>query len=1224
MSRSKLFSNPWLRLALCLSLVAGMVAATASADDRSLVKSQEATPYVFILFDTTGSMNWPPDRAVDLPEGVDSTNSRMYQAKQAIYSVLSTVDNVNFGWGTFPNHNELRVASKQVCNSPSAGSLCFNRNDTWFGAGVCDGWEPNDDSDDDDFLGVNLKQLTIDNPYDASLPAVMDHGDVIPMHWDRDNRTLIRRRLAPNLNLDGDGDGVAAWLDSDDPEATPSFGASRFINDFPFLGDGADFFNRALGLVNPVAKPLIGRGATPLAAALRNFNSHYVLWEPVAKQNDARFGCKQVYVILLTDGEDTCQADDGSRETEPVKAVQELWGDRKVKTWVVGYAVNNKTVLNNMAQAGQTSASSVDSTTTDDAFFPSNQAELVNAFNNIFNGIRREAQSFASAAVPQSQANSADKIFLSSFLPVAGAEVWPGTIDAYLRPLPLKDQTVTLPNGTTEVRQVPDRDERCSASRQSACRLWDGGEQLLLQAPSESQLDARQYNLGLGANQRRVYYGGTNASGDAVRRRFVNNTLSNGRAREIMRLMGCGQLGSVFPDCTASTANLDELHKVLRFVHEVKSYEDPDQAGVDIDYLLGEIFHSDPLVTGSPDSFRFYANDFFGDFHGVDETRPTASLLAQGFDEACEVNSPYTKKNPGYICFFERHKYRRKSLFVGSNDGQMHVFDAGIFDGTRDSTTGVVTGSFTDGTGRELFSYVPRGVMPTLEKMANGAVEQYGVDGSIRVADVFIGPTATDKEWRTVAVGGLREGGVGYYALDVTQPDILGAGNIPAPRSGSPKYVPSCSNQATGCSKKYPDVLWEFADMCLNTFTGAPEPCDDDANGLPDLADGWSRPVVGVIDVCDGTNCGPGGSDVVKKFVAIFGGGLDPASIGARGNFIYMVDVETGETLYKREVIGSVPSEPAAVDTDQDGILDTIYVGTTAGYMYKVDLRERVQIVNVSGVGKRITDAKWTPFQIFDAGPRPIFYPPSVIFVGKLGRYAVAFGTGYREDLWGPRTETARFFVVLDELVDSSSDPAVIRPFERGDFPSKLPLDSSDLRSIDPEGSPFTGDPDFLTAPGTFDPGWYMELLSREKVIASPFALSGLLVFLTFQPEEIIDGGSRTCANRGQGRSFAVLTTNGNPVAGSSRYAVIDDLPTGAYTELGITKNPDPSAQAGEIEEAIPESLESVMAGLQKLMPENCNFANYTVNVKTRRADTGVEFIAPVPVCIVQKNWKEY
>ena len=67
-----------------------------------------------------------------------------------------------------------------------------------------------------------------------------------------------------------------------------------------------------------------------------------------------------------------------------------------------------------------------------------------------------------------------------------------------------------------------------------------------------------------------------------------------------------------------------------------------------------------------------------------------------------------------------------------------------------------------------------------------------------------------------------------------------------------------------------------------------------------------------------------------------------------------MVDIETGKAIYKAQVDGAVPSEPAAVDTDQNGFLDTIYVGTPAGFLYKVDIvRRRPTSMAATGQDRR-------------------------------------------------------------------------------------------------------------------------------------------------------------------------------------------------------------------------------------------------------------------------------
>jgi hypothetical protein len=48
------------------------------------------------------------------------------------------------------------------------------------------------------------------------------------------------------------------------------------------------------------------------------------------------------------------------------------------------------------------------------------------------------------------------------------------------------------------------------------------------------------------------------------------------------------------------------------------------------------------------------------------------------------------------------------------------------------------------------------------------------------------------------------------------------------------------------------------------------------------------------------------------------------------------------------------------------------------------------------------------------------------------------------------------------------------------------------------------------------------------------------------------------------------------------------------------------------------------MNTLKSLYPTNCKFTNYRIDIKTIAADTGLVCIAPVPICIVEKNWREF
>ncbi len=91
-----------------------------------------------------------------------------------------------------------------------------------------------------------------------------------------------------------------------------------------------------------------------------------------------------------------------------------------------------------------------------------------------------------------------------------------------------------------------------------------------------------------------------------------------------------------------------------------------------------------------------------------------------------------------------------QSLYVGSNDGMLHSFDAN--------------------TGVENFAYIPSMVIPNLSKLAEKTyVHTHFVDGPIIIANVDVSGTQ-----KTILVGALGAGGAGLYALDITSPAVAG------------------------------------------------------------------------------------------------------------------------------------------------------------------------------------------------------------------------------------------------------------------------------------------------------------------------------------------------------------------------------------------------------------------------------------------------------------------
>jgi type IV pilus assembly protein PilY1 len=115
-------------------------------------------------------------------------------------------------------------------------------------------------------------------------------------------------------------------------------------------------------------------------------------------------------------------------------------------------------------------------------------------------------------------------------------------------------------------------------------------------------------------------------------------------------------------------------------------------------------------------------------------------------------------------------------VFVGANDGMLHAFYA------RDKNP-TPPGSFCYPDpvnycgGQEAWAYIPSMVIPKLHKLADRNYsthhENY-VNGDTTVADICIKASgcnnAVGSDWRTILIGGLNGGGVGYYALDITNP----------------------------------------------------------------------------------------------------------------------------------------------------------------------------------------------------------------------------------------------------------------------------------------------------------------------------------------------------------------------------------------------------------------------------------------------------------------------
>jgi Tfp pilus tip-associated adhesin PilY1 len=925
---------------------------------------------------------------------------------------------------------------------------------------------------------------------------------------------------------------------------------------------------------------------------------------------------------------------------------------------------------------------------------PGNEDELVEALTETLSQIREGAASFASAAVPSVQADSADKVFLTEFRPVDDAGLWPGRFYAFVKPVPLNQA------------RRPDLTKRCDSTRTASCFAWEAQEVVV----EEQVKPSAGAPLGPAESQRRVYYAEHESGADVpFRRHFLEMPAPNGDVEEDL-WRGLGIIGAdqeieamTSGGKTAARAAADQL---VDATLALKTVTPPNSAT--IEYVLGDNFHSDPLSIGEPNNIRYYVANV-----GTELRSDSTPKLCS--DSAFDADRSYRD-------FAIRHRNRRRMLALGTNDGMLHVFDTGVY--RENDVNPSLPGKFDNGTGRELFAFVPRPLLSRLTDIhaASDPEPIYGVDGRAVAADVLIDPINAgwvsndepdrcERRWRTVLMGGLREGSAlvptherpllaltqnaragSYFALDVTRPDaplvqrdLDGFFFVPEVTGTEPPRcmgTPDGGGLSTDCGEHaFGDVLFEFHDM-VRDDDGSPHPIrlDEDDNGHIDLAMTWSTPNLGRIQVCTGNCAAPLFRDrtIEDRYVAVFGGGLDPANPTTRGNWLYMVDVETGQAIYKERLRGAAPAEPAAVDTDLDGYIDRVYIGTTYGFMYRVDLVQgtgttrvvpTLANVTVSETGAdalvrtetvpRISAAAFRPRIFFSASAnnaadtvttvlnsaatmRPIFFRPSVIFVPEIEQYALAFGTGNREDLTLRGVPLARFFTVVDEKSWAVlSDDAASQPLNKA---ALLQINLASAASTDQNAN-------FLTDRAVNQRGWWMELAADERLITDPTTIVGVLLFSVFSPVEVIQQG--VCGDTGTSRLFAVMATNasgllftnpdGTPIYGGappeegqlqdpgaagvlSRYKVVSDLVTQPFAEQSQTKNPPSDLtdfQYGE--ELLSTSQRQAMEAIQKLLPPNCKFPpGYRVDLKTRDSKTGIEWIAPIPLCVMERNFKDF
>ena len=535
-------------------------------------------------------------------------------------------------------------------------------------------------------------------------------------------------------------------------------------------------------------------------------------------------------------------------------------------------------------------------------------------------------------------------------------------------------------------------------------------------------------------------------------------------------------------------------------------------------WLVGDIFHSDPIVVRQPPD------------------RPT-------FGSA-------------YDTFRTAYTDRDRVIYTGTNGGFLEAFHAGTWN------TSLLR--YDEGTGVEKFGFMPWETRQRIKRQIvdDPTARTHYVDGAPQVADAWLYDTATvgtqnAADWRTMLVGGLREGGRHYYALDVTNPSndsSAPAGNLP-----------------------YPGLNWEFPnENDFNSGTG------DYLN----MGQTWGQPVIARVKLNVGiaTNSGAG----FERWVAIVTGGYEETSdpnphavsgtklavdtskaaynaASTKGRAIYMLDLKTGKVIAQQKMgyngdadgtttpetgmLFAIPSTPSVLDLDADGYADVVYVGDLGGNLWKWVIKPIGEDRANDGSSVR-TQPNWKFHKFFSAPPtnisgspwyyKNIFQPPAAAFADN--KLWLTFGTGERAaigflgDPTAGRDEENRYYVINDP------DPLIT-----GAVPATLA--ESGLTNITTVGTP-------VTSPR----GYYFKAAEGEKFVTTSVIFAGKVITASFTPSLLRSGdvGFDPCTQRGSGNLYKFNLTTGvgdylDASSNESRYTSLGTgLPTDPKISIGV------------------------------------------------------------------------
>ncbi len=517
-------------------------------------------------------------------------------------------------------------------------------------------------------------------------------------------------------------------------------------------------------------------------------------------------------------------------------------------------------------------------------------------------------------------------------------------------------------------------------------------------------------------------------------------------------------------------------------------------------------------------------------------------------------------------------------VFFGANDGMLHAvldFIDPDVEASADETH----------YGTEAWAFIPPNQLNRLKYILEGTTHRDFVDGSPKVyfhdvdADGLVEPDEGDQ---VILVCGQRKGGSGYFALDVTDPDVpkylwrIGNGNDAATGTlelsdltrnagGSFQDGDTLRLLAAGdvwndaamlVGSEFGSVFVTFDERTLNFDVGAKvgnlttsmyndflaeNPTGPFAFGeivsmtttdpdviIPELGESWSEPEFGLVKTTD--------ADTSGTPVCFIGGGY--SADNSAGKAVVAVNLFSGAVVRKFTEVGpdttdldkttdtamnySVSSSVKVVDEDGNGFVDKVYVGDLGGQMWRF--------------GQVTVDPLGNPLNFPDSDENINNWTGQVMLTAPT--YVIDSTTYTRKFFYPPSVTLEKGYDLLfmgtgDRENACDTTTAADRIYAIKDthgttsFTETNLVDVTDPAAAVPDLSQTSGDVD---SNGSIDQGWFIRLVDSlgadagEKVLAQGVVFYKTFYITTFTPN------NDPCVPGGNAKLFALNYLTGSAV----------------------------------------------------------------------------------------------